>query len=52
MLFATLFGVLLIPVFYIVVRRLLGDKLDGDATPQTAAGTGMQSFDSDPRRGH
>ena len=52
MLFATLFGVLLIPVFYIVVRRLLGDKLDGDATPQAAAGTGMQSFDSDPRRGH
>jgi multidrug efflux pump len=28
MLFATFLGVLLIPVFYIVVRRLLGDKLD------------------------
>ena len=52
MLFATLFGVLLIPVFYIVVRRLLGDKLDDDTPPQPATGTGMQSFDSDPRRGH
>ena len=30
MLFATLFGLLLIPVFYIVVRRLAGDRLDGD----------------------
>lgn len=28
MLFATIFGLLLIPVFYVVVRRLLGDKLD------------------------
>ena len=28
MLFATFLGVLLIPVFYVVVRRLLGDKLD------------------------
>jgi multidrug efflux pump len=28
MLFATAFGLLLIPVFYVVVRRLLGDKLD------------------------
>ena len=30
MLFATFLGVLLIPVFYVVVRRLLGDKLDDD----------------------
>jgi multidrug efflux pump len=29
MLFATFLGLLLIPVFYITVRRLLGDKLDG-----------------------
>ena len=29
MLFATFLGLLLIPVFYVVVRRLLGDKLDG-----------------------
>ncbi|MEO6969237.1 MAG: multidrug efflux RND transporter permease subunit [Rhodanobacteraceae bacterium] len=34
MLFATFLGVLLIPVFYVVVRRLLGDKLDG---PENAA---------------
>ena len=52
MIFATFLGVLLIPVFYVVVRRLLGDKLDGDtpAPPATSHG-GMQSFDSDPRRG-
>ena len=52
MLFATVLGVLLIPVFYVVVRRLLGDKMDGDAKPQAASGTGMQAFDSDPQRGH
>jgi multidrug efflux pump len=28
MLFATFFGLLFIPVFYVVVRRVLGDKLD------------------------
>jgi multidrug efflux pump len=28
MIFATFFGLLLIPVFYVVVRRVLGDKLD------------------------
>jgi multidrug efflux pump len=50
MLFATFLGVLLIPVFYVVVRRLLGDKLDGDNEPE-APKKGMQSFDSDPRRG-
>ncbi|EIL92883.1 hydrophobe/amphiphile efflux-1 (HAE1) family transporter [Rhodanobacter fulvus Jip2] len=51
MLFATFLGVLLIPVFYIVVRRLLGDKLDGD-TPAKPALDGPSTFDSDPRRGH
>ena len=52
MLFATFLGVLLIPVFYVVVRRMLGDKLDGDTPPAAASGDrGMQSFDSDPRRG-
>jgi len=52
MLFATFLGVLLIPVFYVVVRRLLGDKLDGDAPATSTPGHGgMQSFDSDPRRG-
>ncbi|NYT78049.1 multidrug efflux RND transporter permease subunit [Alcaligenaceae bacterium] len=29
MLFATIFGLLLIPVFYVIVRRIVGDKLDG-----------------------
>jgi multidrug efflux pump len=52
MLFATFLGVLLIPVFYVVVRRLLGDKLDGDTPAAVRSGNGMQSFDSDPRRGH
>jgi multidrug efflux pump len=51
MLFATFLGVLLIPVFYVVVRRLLGDKLDGDVPPATQTHNGMQSFDSDPHRG-
>ena len=52
MIFATFFGLLLIPVFYVVVRRMLGDKLDGDTPPAPAAGHGgMQSFDSDPHRG-
>jgi multidrug efflux pump len=31
MLFATFLGLLLIPVFYVVVRRLLGDTLDGNS---------------------
>ncbi|MBF6024097.1 efflux RND transporter permease subunit [Lysobacter niastensis] len=44
MLFATFLGLLLIPVFYVAVRRMLGDKLDekpvieadeDDAEPQT-----------------
>ena len=33
MMFATFFGLLLIPVFYVVVRRLAGDRLEG--TPPT-----------------
>jgi multidrug efflux pump len=28
MMFATFIGLLLIPVFFVVVRRMLGDKLD------------------------
>jgi multidrug efflux pump len=61
MMFATFLGVLLIPVFYVVVRRLLGDKLDeaSHTMPHTHAHPageqgrqgGMQPFDSDPRRG-
>jgi multidrug efflux pump len=38
MLFATFLGLLLIPVFYVVVRRLLGDKLDGDERGPRAEG--------------
>jgi len=48
MLFATFLGVLLIPVFYVVVRRLLGDKLDGHEHPGIK---GPHTFDSDPQRG-
>ena len=36
MLFATFFGLLLVPVFYVIVRRIVGDKLDGD-TPKDGA---------------
>jgi multidrug efflux pump len=50
MFFATFLGVLLIPVFYVVVRRLLGDKLDGDTAGPALQGP--HTFDSDPRRGH
>ncbi|MBD8900017.1 multidrug efflux RND transporter permease subunit [Rhodanobacter sp. DHG33] len=50
MLFATFLGLLLIPVFYVTVRRLLGDKLDD--TGKGRPGTGMQSFDSNPGHGH
>jgi multidrug efflux pump len=33
MLFATVFGLLLIPVFYVIVRRIAGDKLDEPTRP-------------------
>ena len=35
MLFATFLGLLMIPVFYVVVRRMLGDKLDEPPKPAT-----------------
>jgi len=38
MLFATFLGLLLIPIFYVSVRRMLGDKLDEVSRPKTAAG--------------
>src|SRR5690348_9641757 len=47
-LFATLLGALLIPVFYVVVRRLLGDRLDGHDHPGIH---GPHTFDSDQQRG-
>ncbi len=37
MLGATLFGVLLVPVFYVVVRRLIGDRSDGFEDDDTEA---------------
>ncbi|MEW5318899.1 MAG: hypothetical protein WDW38_010083 [Sanguina aurantia] len=40
MLFATILGLLLIPVFYISVRRLLGEKLDGDNNDGGSNGKG------------
>jgi len=48
MLFATFLGLLLIPVFYVSVRRLLGDKLDGDGkTPPPR--DGHPKLESDPQ---
>src|SRR3546814_20792678 len=47
MTFATFLGILLIPVFYVVVRRLLGDTLDCEATPVVQTGSDVQSPDSD-----
>ena len=38
MLFATFLGLLMIPVFYVVVRGLLGDKLDEVTRPPRARG--------------
>jgi multidrug efflux pump len=49
MLFATFFGLLLIPVFYVAIRRLLGDKLDPKKESEPPA-DGPHAFDSDPRR--
>jgi multidrug efflux pump len=40
MLFATFLGLLLIPVFYVTVRRLLGDKLDGVTRKVSHTGDG------------
>ncbi|AFC86281.1 multidrug efflux RND transporter permease subunit [Frateuria aurantia] len=65
MMLSTLVGLLLIPVFYTVVRRLLGDKLDEVSVnmlahdddgkpinpPKPKDDGGVATFDSDPRRG-
>ena len=65
MMLSTLIGLLLIPVFYTVVRRLLGDKLDEVSVnmlphdddgkpinpPKPKDDGGVATFDSDPRRG-
>jgi multidrug efflux pump len=42
MLFATIFGLLLIPVFYVIVRRFVGDKLDGSGAPPAIADEGEE----------
>ncbi|MFT3790510.1 MAG: efflux RND transporter permease subunit [Rudaea sp.] len=43
MLFATFFGVLFIPIFYIVVRRLLGDKLESREQTEAALAQAEQN---------
>jgi multidrug efflux pump len=43
MIFATFFGLLLIPVFYVTVRRLLGDRLDEIARKR------VRADDTDPQ---
>jgi multidrug efflux pump len=35
MVFATFLGLLLVPVFYVAIRRLLGEKLDAPGTAMT-----------------
>jgi multidrug efflux pump len=35
MLFATVFGLLLVPVFYVAIRRALGEKLDAPGVAQS-----------------
>jgi len=37
---ATVLGVLFVPVFFVVVRRLLGDKSDGTGERAPEASTG------------
>ena len=51
MLFATFLGLLLIPVFYVSVRRMLGDKMD-EATHKLARHDHQQPLDPDTNRGH
>jgi multidrug efflux pump len=53
MLFATFLGLLLIPVFYVSVRRLLGDKLDGDGKDQPVSNEpkSLSPPEADPYRG-
>ncbi len=43
MIFATFLGVLLIPVFYVSVRRLLGDKLESREETQAATATPLSN---------
>ena len=54
MLFATILGLLLIPVFYVSVRRLLGEKLDGDDSGSNNGGgtTSPHSPPGNPSSNH
>ena len=45
MLFATVFGLMLIPVFYVIVRRFAGDKLDGPKPAADGDGETIKRFD-------
>ena len=45
MLFATVFGLLLIPVFYVTVRRIIGDRLDGSHAAQPPSERATHSQD-------
>jgi len=53
MLFATFLGLLLIPVFYVSVRSLLGDKLDVDGKDQPVSNEpkSLSPPEADPYRG-
>jgi multidrug efflux pump len=53
MLFATFLGLLLIPVFYVSVRRMLGDKLDVDGKDQPVSNEpkSLSPPEADPYRG-
>ena len=42
---ATVLGIMLVPVFYVVVRRLLGDKSDGTETAASSDGEEIRPFD-------
>ena len=42
---ATVLGVMLVPVFYVVVRRLLGDKSDGTEIAASKDGEMVRPFD-------
>jgi multidrug efflux pump len=39
MLTAALLGVLMVPLFYVAVRRMMGDKLEETTAPEEPAGT-------------
>ncbi|MDR5762051.1 efflux RND transporter permease subunit [Caballeronia sp. LZ035] len=52
MLFATVFGLLLIPVFYVSVRRMLGDRLDEVSPRMTRHGRDEDDDGDGPHEPH